>query len=97
MTTNKVQRPVPLAPKEVAEPQKEAPEATPLAEKPADEYEFHIRLHGADIDQKLKDAATVAYLLGLIAKPTLAQLMNLFIAWGLALLKERWLERVGYR
>jgi len=97
MTTNRVQRPVTLAPEEAAEPPKETPEATPMAEKPVDEYEFHIRLHGPDIDQKLKDATTVAYRLGLITKPTLAQLMNLFIVWGLALLKERWLERVGYR
>jgi len=72
----------------------------PAAKTPkvtTEQYEFHIRLHGADIDEKLKDATTVAYRLELIPKPQLAQLMSLFIAWGLAILKQRWLDRVGYR
>jgi len=97
MAISRVQRPAAATLGETTEPQAENPEATATVEKPADQYEFHIRLHGADIDQKLKDAATVAYRLGLITKPSLAQLMNLFIVWGLALLKQRWLDRVGYR
>jgi len=97
MTIDKVQRPAAKTPKVTTEPPEEKPEATVTDEKPADQYEFHIRLHGADIDEKLKDATTVAYRLELIPKPQLAQLMSLFIAWGLAILKQRWLDRVGYR
>ena len=32
--------------------------------------------------RSLNDTVTVAYRLGLIPKPTMAQLMSLFIAWG---------------
>ena len=84
-------------PEETTAPPAEGPEATATEAKPEEQYEFHIRLHGANIDEKLKDAATVAYRLGLITKPTLAQLMSLFIGWGLSVLKQQWLERVGYR
>jgi hypothetical protein len=31
----------------------------------------------------------------LITNPTLAQLMSLFIGWGLAILKQQWLEAGG--
>ncbi len=71
-----------------------------IAEKPTEdkeEYDFHIRLHGKNIAQKLKDAATIAHGLGLIPKATLANLMSLFIDWGLDLLKQQWLEKVGHR
>jgi len=86
-----------LTPEETTEPPTEGPEATATEANPEGQYEFHIRLHGANIDEKLKDATTVAYRLGLITKPTLAQLMSLFIGWGMAILKKQWLERVGYR
>jgi len=32
-----------------------------------------------------------------IPNPDLTNLMNLFIGWGLAILKKKWLDRVGYR
>jgi len=78
-------------------PPTEAQAAPATEAKPDEQYDLHIILHGANIDEKLKDAATVAFRLGLITKPTMAQLMSLFIGWGLALLKQQWLERVGYR
>ena len=74
----------------------EDPEAIVTEAETAQQYDFHIALHGENIDGKLKDAATVAFRLGLITKPTMAQLMSLFIGWGLAVLKKQWLERVGY-
>ena len=57
----------------------EAPEAIATEAEPSQQYEFHIKLQGTDTDVKLKDAATVAYWLELIPKPTLAQLMSPFI------------------
>ncbi len=75
-------------------------EKTPVAEKPTEdkeEYDFHIRLHGKNIAQELKDAATIALGLGLIPKASLPKLMSLFIGRGLGLLKQQWLEKVGYR
>jgi len=74
----------------------EDPEAIATEAEPSQPYDFHIELQGENIDVKLKDAATVAFRLGLITKPTLAQLMSLFIGWGLVVLKKQWLERVGY-
>ena len=73
-----------------------APETTESTEA-KEAYEFHIRLHGENIDQKLKDAATIAHGLDLIPKATLANPMSLFIGWGLSILKQQWLEKVGYR
>jgi len=60
----------------------EAPEAIATEAEPSQQYEFHIKLQGTDTDEKLKDAATVAYRLELIPKPILAQLMSSLIAWG---------------
>jgi len=97
MATERADQATILTPEEVTAPPTEKPEATATEAKPDEQYEFHIKLHGANIDEKLKDAATVAYRLGLITKPTLAQLMSLFIGWGLSVLKKQWLERVGYR
>jgi len=97
MTNERADQATILTPEEVTAPQTENPEATATETNPEEQCEFHIRLHGANIDEKLKDATTVAYRLGLIPKPTLAQLMSLFIGWGLSILKKQWLERVGYR
>jgi len=94
MTTEKVERIPKQEPEETVPPPAES--SADAESKPADQYDFHIRLHGIDIDETLKDAATVAYRLGLITKPTMAQLMSLYIAWGLALLKQQWLDHVGY-
>ena len=59
-------------------------EAAPEELKPTladseEEYDFHIKLHGENIDRKLKDAAAVAEGLGLIPKATLRNLTRLFI------------------
>ena len=97
MATERADQATILTPEETTAPPIENPEATATETKPEEQYEFHIRLHGENIDEKLKDAATVAYRLGLITKPTMAQLMSLFIGWGLAILKQQWLDRVGYR
>jgi len=35
--------------------------------------------------------------MGLIPKPELTELFNLFIAWGLTILKKQWLDRMGYK
>ena len=32
-----------------------------------------------------------------IPKPDLVNLMNLFISWGMTVLKQKWLDRSGYR
>ena len=45
----------------------------------------------------LKDAAEIAYRLGDIEKPDLVDLMNLFINWGMSILKRKWLDRMGYK
>ena len=34
--------------------------------------------------------------MGEIPKPDLTNLMNLFIGWGLAILKKKWLDRADY-
>ena len=99
MATERADQATVQTPEETTAPPAEGPGATSTATeaKPEEQYEFLIRLHGENIDEKLKDAATVAYRLGLITKPTMAQLMSLFIGWGLGILKQQWLERVGYR
>jgi len=96
MAIERVDQATVQTPEETTVPPTEGPEATATEAKPEEQYEFHIKLHGTDIDEKLKDAATVAYRLGLITKPTMAQLMSLYIAWGLAILKQQWLDQVGY-
>ena len=42
-------------------------------------------------------SAQLAFKMGLTSKPTLAELMNLFIGWGLTILKKHWLDRMGYK
>ena len=60
------------------------------------EYDLHIKVP-ADMRQKLRDCAELAYKMGDIPKPDLVNLMNPFISWGMAVLKKKWLDRVGYR
>ncbi len=70
-----------------------APEKAPDARS---EYDLHIKVP-ADMRQKLRDCAELAYKMGDIPKPDLVNLMNLFISWGMAVLKKKWLDRVGYK
>lgn len=60
------------------------------------EYDLHIKVP-AEMRQTLRDCAELAYKLGDIPKPDLVDLMNLFIGWGMAVLKKKWLDRVGYK
>jgi len=69
-----------------------APEQSPEARS---EYDLHIKVP-ADMRQKLRDCAELAYKMGDIPKPKLVNLMKLFIGWGMAVLKKKWLDRVGY-
>lgn len=62
---------------------------------PEDElYELHIRLP-REQQAKLKTAATLAYKLGLIAKPELTELINLFVNWGMTVLRSQYNKRMG--
>jgi hypothetical protein len=68
-------------------------EATP---EPKPDYDLHIKVP-AEMRQTLQDCAELAYKMGDIPKPSQVNLMNLFIGWGMAVLKKKWLDRVGYR
>ena len=70
-----------------------APEPAPEASK---EYDPHIKVP-ADMEKKLRDCAELACKMGDIPKPKLVNLMNLFISWGMAIQKKKWLDRVGYK
>ena len=63
---------------------------------PKPEYDLHIKVP-EEMRTMLKDAAELAYEMGIIPKPDLVDLMNLFIGRGLTIQKEKWLARVGYR
>ncbi len=76
-----------------ATPVEVAPEQAPEARS---EYDLHIKVP-ADMRQKLRDCAELAYKMGDIPKPDLVDLMNLFISWGMAIQKKKWLDRVGYK
>lgn len=67
---------------------------TPSEVKP--DSEIHIRVSGDTKDQ-LKDAADLAHKMDLIEKPELTLLMNLFVGWGMNVLKKLWLDRMGYK
>jgi hypothetical protein len=60
------------------------------------EYDLHIKVP-ADMRQKLKDCAELAHKMGDIPKPDLVDLMNMYISWGMAIQKKKWLDRVGYK
>lgn len=66
------------------------------AAEPKAEYDLHIKVP-EEMRAKLKDAAELANKLGFIPKPDLVDLMNLWIHWGLEILKKQWLDRVGYK
>ena len=76
-----------------AEPPEPAPEPAPEI-KP--DYDLHIKVP-AEMRSILRDSAELAYKMGDIPKPDLVNLMNLFIGWGLAIQKKKWLDRVGYQ
>ena len=65
-------------------------------DQPRAEYDLHIKVP-SEMRERLKDAAELAYRLGGIPKTDLVDLMNLFIGWGMTILKKQWLDRVGYR
>lgn len=60
------------------------------------DYDLHTML-AREMQPTLKGSAERAYEMGKIPKPGLTNLMNLFIGWGLAMLKKKWPDRVGYR
>lgn len=62
----------------------------------AQKYDLHIKV-AEEMRQMLKDSADLAFEMGEIDKPDLVDLMNLFIGWGLTILKKKWLDRVGYK
>jgi len=72
----------------------EATSVPPTESKP--DYDLHIKVP-AEMRPVLKDSAELAHKMGDIPKPELVDLMNLFIGWGLTILKKKWLDRVGYR
>lgn len=57
-------------------------------------YDLHIEFPRA-MQEKLRKSAELAYKLGLITKPKLAELMNLFIGWGMYTLKDQYHKRIG--
>ena len=78
---------------QVDEVTREAPEEEAVR-KP--QYDLHIMVP-EEMRTVLKDAAELAYRMGSIPKPDLVNLMNLFIGWGMTVLKQKWLEKSGYR
>lgn len=60
-----------------------------------EEYGLHIRL-SKGLQPQLKDMAELAQKLEIIPKADLVDLMNIFIIWGFTILKQKWLDRMGY-
>ena len=71
----------------------DTPEPSP---EPQPDYDLHIKVP-AEMRPILRDSAQLAHKMGDIPKPELVDLMNLFIGWGLTILKKKWLDRAGYR
>lgn len=69
---------------------------SPQESQSATLYDLHIRVPEA-LRDKLKDTAKIAHNLKLIEEPELRLLMALFIDYGMAVLKAKWLEKMGYR
>ena len=68
-----------------------------VSEQPrAETYEVHIRVP-REMQMTLKKSAQLAHKLGLTTKPELAELMNLFVGWGMNRLKVEYLKRMGYK
>ena len=61
-----------------------------------EEYGLHVVL-AREMRTRLKDAAQLAYRMGDIPRPSIANLMDLFIGWGLSIQKKKWLDLMGYR
>lgn len=59
-------------------------------------YDLHIKVP-RDMQDKLKKAAVLASKLGLIPKPELTELMDLFVGWGLSILHNEYLKRMGVK
>ena len=57
---------------------------------------LHIKVD-REKQQELRDAAELAFGLGAIEKPDLTNIVNLFIGWGMAVLKKKCLDRMGYK
>jgi len=72
------------------------PVATEAVTEPKPDYDLHIKVP-AEMREVLTESAQLGYALGDIPKPNLVNLMNLFIGWGLAIQKKKWLDRMGYR
>jgi hypothetical protein len=60
----------------------------------AETYDLHIRVPRA-MKEKLTESAQLDYKLEVIPKPTLADLMNLYVTWGMTLLKSHYIKRIG--
>ena len=71
-------------------------EGPPMQGEIAQEYDMHVKLDN-EMRLKLKDAAQLAYRMGNITKPDLADLIELVTGYGMAVLKQQWLGQVGYR
>lgn len=71
-------------------------ETPPPEPEPKQEYDLHIKVP-AEMRQKLKDCAELAYKMGDTPKPDLVDLMNLFITWGMTVMHKKWLDRIGYK
>ena len=63
---------------------------------PKPEYDLHIKVP-EEMRTMLKNAAELAYEMGIIPKPDLVDLMNLFVSWGMTVLRNEWMDRSGYR
>lgn len=80
----------------------ETPVATEqLASSPGTELkpefvDLHVRI-APEMREKLETASQLAFKLGDIPKGNLVNLMDLFINWGMEILKKKWLDRVGYK
>lgn len=61
-----------------------------------DKYNLHIQLD-RQLQPVLQESAQLAFRMKDIPEPTLANLMNLFITWGLLVQKQKWLDRMGYQ
>ena len=74
----------------------EITQETPAQEAvPGAEYDLHIKVP-EEMRTTLKDAAELAYKMGIIPKPDLVDLI-LFISWGMTVLRNKWMDRSGYR
>ena len=70
------------------------PQETKTPPEPRPEHDLHVRIPG-EMKDTLKSAVELAYKVNLIEKLDLALLINLFIGWGINVLKRLWLDRMG--